>query len=153
MTQCVDGLSDINCDLTKLWPPENCDPNFFLNPKKIGAPKNVDPQKFSGHYVCLAFWKFAWHALCSDQFNRAENSPLSLYHLLLITLSIIYLWSPCTWPGMHFAQSNSDPRIIFSACKFFWLPTSFYLFWEKSIQATLFCLHYQISAHALRSDQ
>jgi hypothetical protein len=33
----------------------------------------------------------AWHALCSDQFTWAENSPFSLYHLLLITLYIIYL--------------------------------------------------------------
>ena len=31
------------------------------------------------------------HALCSDQFTQAENSPFSFYHLLLITMHLARL--------------------------------------------------------------
>ena len=35
-----------------------------------------------------------WKTL-KNQFTQAENSQFSLYHLLLITLYIIYFWSSC----------------------------------------------------------
>ena len=74
--------------------------------------KNVDPWKFSCHYVCLDFWKFSGHYVYLARTVLKPSNPgweliiqfisftfdHPVYHLLLITLYIIYFWSPCTWP-------------------------------------------------------